>query len=415
MSGTNQNRDPTVAEPLIVLADIGKAYPIAASSRERLRTLMALMRGKQPPRRFEALSGISLQLRRGESLGLIGANGAGKSTLLKIIAGVVKPSAGTRVVNGRISALLELGAGFHPEYSGRQNVFLATALMGMTEAETRQRLESILAFADIGEHIDQPVKHYSSGMVVRLGFAVATAVHPDVLITDEVLAVGDESFQRKCVTWMENYLKGGGTLLLCSHSMFHIQKLCAKAAWIHQGRLQSYGDAHEVTRGYLAWHDARNSRKASEQAVSSSAATYALTSFFANGCSSGGCLRIEMGEQLVLSGTVHSPDDRTPTVVVGLVRKDGMPIYGVSSEMDGYALLRQDAQQYAFSVAFPNLPLLPGEYTLKGHAMDPEGYRLFDEMTVDLRVSGESREMGSCRLPHDWIPPATGSGHGSGG
>lgn len=137
-----------------------------------------------------------MELKAGESLGLIGENGAGKSTLLKIIAGVVKPSISQVVVNGRIGALLELGSGFHPEYSGLENIHLAAALMGMSNAEIDSKLDSIIEFADIGSHIAEPIKHYSSGMVVRLGFAVATAMQPDILITDEVLAVGDESFQK---------------------------------------------------------------------------------------------------------------------------------------------------------------------------------------------------------------------------
>jgi lipopolysaccharide transport system ATP-binding protein len=159
----------------------------------------------------------------------IGENGAGKSTLLKIVAGVIEPTRGRITVGGRVGALLELGSGFHPDYTGLANIDLAAALLGLVPAEIAEKRDEIIAFADIGEHINDPIKHYSSGMVVRLGFAVATTLAPDVLITDEVLAVGDESFQKKCVAWMENYLAGGGTLLLCSHSMYHVQKLCRSA------------------------------------------------------------------------------------------------------------------------------------------------------------------------------------------
>ncbi len=152
-----------------------------------------------------------------------------------MIAGVVRPTRGTATVNGRVGALLELGSGFHPDYTGRDNIALSAALVGpVARRGGRAASASIIAFADIGAHIDQPVKHYSSGMVVRLGFAIATALEPDVLITDEVLAVGDESFQRKCIQWMERYLGDGGTLLLCSHGMYHVQTLCQKAAWLHQ-------------------------------------------------------------------------------------------------------------------------------------------------------------------------------------
>jgi lipopolysaccharide transport system ATP-binding protein len=389
---------------LVTLSAIGKSYPVATTAMGRVRTLYSLLRGRPFAERYDALADIDLEVRRGESLGLIGVNGAGKSTLLKIIAGVVKPTTGTVVVQGQFSALLELGAGFHPEYTGRQNVFLAAALKGMNEAETRERLADIVAFADIGDHIDQPIKHYSSGMVVRLGFAVATAMRPDLLITDEVLAVGDESFQRKCITWIERYLADGGTLLLCAHSMFHIQKLCQKAAWIHGGRLRSYGDSNRVTREYLAWHDAQNAPKAQEHQQAIRAGTYALLSLSFNERPSAEGVTIPMGGALRVAGRVFSPDGRTPTVIVGLVRKDGMPVYGVSSRMDDYAPTPVGEHEFAFEYEIPELALLPGEYTIKGHALDPEEYRLFDEITGDLVVTGTSRELGVCRLTHRWNP-----------
>src|SRR3990167_5027764 len=198
-----------MTETIIQLNKVGKDYPLTSTTKNRLQTVWRLLAGKGNVLHYRALQEVSFEIRRGESLGLIGENGAGKSTLLKIIAGVVKQSAGTVYVHGRIGALLELGSGFHPEYTGRDNIFLAAALMGLSKAQITAKLDSIIEFADIGEHIDQPIKHYSSGMVVRLGFAVATAMQPDILLTDEVLAVGDESFQKKCIRWIEGYLSRG--------------------------------------------------------------------------------------------------------------------------------------------------------------------------------------------------------------
>ena len=189
MNGTND-------DVLIRLQGVSKHYPVAPPGRQRLAQVWSLLRGREPRQVFHALSDVSFDIRRGESLGLVGVNGAGKSTLLKLMAGVVSPSHGSLTRQARVGALLELGAGFHPEYTGRDNVFLACALMGLSRSATQDRMDHILGFADIGEHIDQPIKHYSSGMVVRLGFAVATIVTPEVLITDEVLSVGDESFQK---------------------------------------------------------------------------------------------------------------------------------------------------------------------------------------------------------------------------
>ncbi len=351
--------------------------------------------------RFDALVDIDLEIRAGESLGLIGTNGAGKSTLLKIIAGVVRPSTGTLELSGRLSALLELGAGFHPEYSGRQNALLALSLMGLNEKDARAKVPAILDFADIGDHIEQPIKHYSSGMVVRLGFAVATVVRPDILITDEVLAVGDESFQRKCIAWMEDYLSNGGTLLLCAHSMFHIQKLCQKAAWIHDGRLRQVGDAETVTRDYLAWHDARTPIALPHAVARTQTGAYAIRTLALNGDSNGAT--VAMGGKLRVSGTIWSPDGRAPTVALGFLKADDTPIYGLSSDMDGHALTQINGHLYAFEIELPSLALLPGKYQVRGHAMDPEGYRLFDEIALELIVEGRSRELGLCRLDHAWI------------
>jgi lipopolysaccharide transport system ATP-binding protein len=275
--------------------------------------------------------------------------------------------------------------------------------MGLSERETRDRLPDILAFADIGEHIDQPIKQYSSGMVVRLGFAIATIVRPEVLITDEVLAVGDESFQRKCVRWMEDFLGGGGTLLLCSHGMYHIEKLCQKAVWLHEGRVRSYGVAKEITREYLAWHDARGRPSAERAAVAPRAAgEYAVRSLTVNDIV-GEEVAVPAGGLLVVQGTLFSPDDRPPGVAIGIARADGSPVYGLSSDTEGYALQRLRRNEYGFRIEFYELALLPGRYEVRAHAMDPESYRVFNEMVQPLVVEGSSRAVGVCRLAHRWV------------
>lgn len=389
---------------LIRLQGVGKSYPLVASGVDRLRTLTRLVLGKPYEKKFDALKNVGFEVVAGESLGLIGVNGAGKSTLLKIIAGVCKASVGSVEVNGRISALLELGAGFHPEYTGRQNIYLSSALLGLGDVETNRLIDSIIEFADIGDHIDQPIKHYSSGMVVRLGFAVATALKPDVLITDEVLAVGDESFQRKCIAWIENYLGDGGTLLLCAHSMFHIQKLCKKAVWIHDGVVRSYGPSHDVTREYLAWSEKRDAPVSDKGAIKSGGALYAVVQMSINGVSEDTACEVRMGETFSVEGVLFSPDQRPPTVAVGIVKSDGLPVYGLSSDMDQHTLKEISPGHFAFSLEFKDSLLLPGIYEIRAHAMDPEGYRMYDEMNRQLVVIGDTRELGVCRLMHAWSP-----------
>lgn len=392
-------------EPLISLRGVGKAYPVHNSAASQLASLWGKLRGApHAASSFQALQDISFDVKRGASTALVGVNGAGKSTLLKVIAGVVKPSSGELTLRGRVGALLELGAGFHPEYTGRENIGLSCALLGLSPAQTQQHVGRIIDFAGIGPHIDQPVKHYSSGMVVRLGFAVATALTPDVLITDEVLSVGDESFQRKCIAWMENYLSNGGTLLLCSHSMYHVQKLCSQALWIEAGRVRMMGNAFDVTRNYLAWHEERiaESRRLQPGAPEVGGSIYQVRSMRLNDQPDDEPVLVPERGTLVVSGTVYSPDDRVPQVAVGVVRLDGTPVAGCYSEMDGFVLRKVEPQLYAYTLVLPDLPLLPGAYVARSHAMDPEGMRMFDHVELRFDVAGVSRETGIVKLQHAW-------------
>jgi len=395
---------------LLVRAEgLGKSYPKVYRSRDRLRALGRLLLNGSNPDSISVLRGIDLDVHRGESLGLIGENGAGKSTLLKLITGVLTPSAGRVTVNGEIGALLELGAGFHPEYTGRDNIAMSAALHGLDAAALRERLPQIIEFADIGQYIDEPVKHYSSGMIVRLGFAVVAALKPDLLITDEVLAVGDESFQKKCVKWMQDYLDGGGTLLLVSHSMYHIQKLCRRACWLREGEIVMQGDVFDVTQAYLAYHEKKSAPAMSEAKSSAAGLEFSIEDVTLNGIGAEGPLMLQGGDAIRVSTRIHSRDARTPGLAVGIVRVDGTPVYGVTTDMDGAIPLRVSDHEYACELEFEALALLPGSYTVRVHSMDPEGVRLFDTVERSFVVRGTSRESGLVRLPHRWK-----GGHGMG-
>jgi lipopolysaccharide transport system ATP-binding protein len=388
---------------LISVQGVAKRYPLVHRSADRLRAMRDLLLGRGQAESHTVLEGISLEVRRGESVGVIGENGAGKSTLLKLITGVLTPSEGRVVLNGNCGALLELGIGFHPEYSGRENLATAAALMGMSPADIRAKTDEIIDFADIGRYIDEPIKHYSTGMVVRLGFAIVAARRPDLLITDEVLAVGDESFQKKCVRWTEDYVAQGGTLLLVSHSMYHVQKLCRRALWLRQGRIERLGEVFEVTQDYLAYHERKTSAEArSHPTVAHGSSEYRVERLFVNGSSETLPISLPQGADLDLSVELYSPDGRPPRLLVGLVRADGSPVYGVSSEFDQIEPGRTGEKSFRLGLRFPALQLLPGQYELRAHALDPEGVRLFDTVIRDLRVRGESREFGMVRLPHEW-------------
>lgn len=240
-----QEAEPT--KPVIVVEGLVKQYRLYNSPRERLWSLIT---GRSTAQSHWAINGVSFALHRGQCLGLVGNNGAGKSTLLKLLTGSLQPSAGSISVDGRLTAILELGAGFHPEFSGRDNLYFGGSLIGLDAARITELLPSITDFAELAHALDRPVKTYSSGMVVRLAFALITAVEPDVLIIDEALAVGDQTFQKKCVERIEAFKRNGCTILFCSHSLYHVRHLCDVALWMDKGEAKAFGDTEMVLMQY---------------------------------------------------------------------------------------------------------------------------------------------------------------------
>lgn len=237
------------SENAIKINGLGKCYHIYDKPRDRL--MQMLLRGRRRYfREFWALRGLTLEIAKGETVGIIGRNGSGKSTLLQLICGTLNPSVGSVQANGRIAALLELGAGFNPEFTGRENVYMAAALYGLSKAEVNARFDAIAAFADIGEFIEQPVKTYSSGMFVRLAFAVIAHVDADILVVDEALAVGDAVFTQKCMRFIRQF-KENGTLLFVSHDMGSVLNLCQRAVWLHAGEVREIGESKQIADAYL--------------------------------------------------------------------------------------------------------------------------------------------------------------------
>jgi len=263
-----------MSNTIISIEDLGKKYRIShQAERQRYRTLRdliadtskGLFNGRRSSRNlpnqsgearsiedFWALRHISLDIQQGEAVGIIGRNGAGKSTLLKILSRITEPSEGRVRIKGRVASLLEVGTGFHPELTGRENVYLNGAILGMTKAEIRRKFDEIIAFAEVEKFLDTPVKRYSSGMYVRLAFSVAAHMEPEILVVDEVLAVGDSTFQKKCLGKMDNIAGEGRTVLFVSHNMAVVQRLCKRTAVLSSGELAFYGDTDEAVQVYLS-------------------------------------------------------------------------------------------------------------------------------------------------------------------
>jgi len=232
-----------------------KDFRIYARPQDRLKELVLR---KQYHRLFHVLQDVSFQVPDGSSLGIVGNNGAGKSTLMRLLVGTLQPTSGTVDIHGQVAALLELGAGFHPEFSGRRNIYLNASLLGVPDDNIAELENEIIEFSELRDFIDQPVKTYSSGMYVRLAFSIATMVRPDVLVIDEALSVGDIAFQTKCVQRMNQFREQNKTMVFCSHSMYHVQELCDTAIWMEKGRIRAIGNSEEIVGMY---EDFSNSRK----------------------------------------------------------------------------------------------------------------------------------------------------------
>ena len=241
----------TANDTVITVENVTKTFSLSGASLSLKNHVVDLLRGRQRPKSFTALDQVSFSVQRGETLGIIGANGAGKSTLLALLTGTLYPTVGRVQTEGQISSLLELGAGFHPDLTGRENVYLYGAIMGMSRAQMTARFDAIVDFAGLHAFIDQPVKHYSSGMYVRLGFAVAVEVDPDILLIDEVLAVGDSAFQRKCLDKMAEFRRRNKTMLIISHDLHTIQRISDRILLLDKGRLMGLGSPASMIGAYV--------------------------------------------------------------------------------------------------------------------------------------------------------------------
>jgi lipopolysaccharide transport system ATP-binding protein len=362
-----------------------------------------------------ALHDITLTLGRGRMVGIIGSNGSGKSTLLKLLGGILKPTAGEVSVRGRVSALIELGAGFHPEFTGRENIYINGVLLGLSRAEIRARFDEIVGFAGLQAFIDSPVKTYSSGMYMRLGFAIAVTVDPDVLLIDEVLAVGDEAFQHRCVGKIQEFKARGKTIVLVSHDLGSIERLCDEAVWLDGGRLQAHGETRAVVGHYLD-HVAREEARAlgvehaeaERTARAESAARWGgreveLTRVHLSGRDGHERYLFETGEPCTvhLAFRAHRPVE-DPVFGVGVFRKDGICCYGTNTALEGLTFGKLDGEG-VIAMAIERLDLVEGEYLLDVavHARDGRPYDYHSRLYA-FAVRSRVRDTGVARLAHRW-------------
>jgi ABC-type polysaccharide/polyol phosphate transport system ATPase subunit len=369
-----------------------------------------------------ALRDVTLELDRGRMVGIVGSNGSGKSTLLKLIGGILKPTTGAITVAGRVSALIELGAGFHPEFTGRENVYVNGVLLGLSRAEIRERFDDIVAFAGLDAFIDNPVKTYSSGMYMRLGFAIAVTVDPDILLIDEVLAVGDEAFQHKCVGKIQEFKAHGKTLLLVTHDLGSVERLCDEAVWLAGGRLMCHGRTREVIDRYLdhvAGEEARALGAEHREAEADAAAgrqrwgtrEIEITRVRILDGAGGERYLYDAGEPCTVQLAFRAPRPvEDPVFGIGIFRKDGVCCYGTNTAIDGHHLGKL-AGEGEIRVAIGRLDLVEGDYLLDVavHARDGHPYDYHSRLYA-LAVRSRVKDTGVARLAHSWRLPGEGAG-----
>lgn len=385
---------------IIEISGLSKIYRLYRGPRALFKELLL---GIPSHTSVKALKDLDFRVNQGEAFGVVGDNGAGKTTLLKILTGTAFPTSGTVKVDGSVSALLELGAGFHPEFSGRQNIYFNGAVMGLSREEIQEKEEEIIAFSEIGQFIDEPVKTYSSGMYVRLGFSIATGFDSAILIIDEALAVGDQRFQKKSTDRILAFKRSGGTILFCSHNLHQVRTLCDRAIWLHQGEARSLGIAPEVIDEYT--HYSRDQRK-SEFSKSGKESICWIEKVSLSDRTGLHRHRFQSGEDLILEIFAHFDKDfvGVPGIGVSIVRNDGVVVYTTANTMEDKVLKRTGSGQFYGRIEFTDIPLLSGSYYFNVVTTDQENMQAYSliERAEPFRVGDSGPDFGLVRIPHKW-------------
>ncbi len=360
---------------------------------------------------FTALDDLSFTLPRGSSLGIVGDNGAGKSTLLKVLCGTTSPTSGEVRVRGLVGALLELGTGFHPEFSGRENIFFSGSLLGLSRREIRKLEAEIIQFSELEEFIDAPLKTYSTGMSLRLGFTVATGFSPDVLVIDEALAVGDQMFQKKCTDRIRGYQADGTTIVFCSHNLTQVKSLCAQALWLDKGTLVTGGRADQVVdeyrdscRGRIQSGHAGSSGSPQTRVKDRSASSIERVAL--SGAVGLGDRSFRPGDSLRLDVWARFPGGQRedPGIGVALVRNDGVLVYATTTNIDSFQLEEDAAGLYHAALCLPDTQLLPGRYAFNVFTTDSASLQSYAQLqgVEEFRISSSTVERGVARIQHYW-------------
>lgn len=380
----------------IATQNIGKKYELYRKPKDRLIEWLLLGK-KKLHKDFWALKEISFGLEKGKTLGLIGPNGAGKTTLLKLISGTTYPTEGELYVNGKVSSLLELGAGFHPEFTGRENIYMNAAILGLSQKEIEAKYDQIVEFAELGDFIERPVKTYSSGMYMRLGFSVAISVEPDILIIDEVLAVGDENFQKKCIDKINNLRESDKTILFCSHNMALVRLVCDEVLWLNRGEIVTIADPISATDEYMNMMRDKKRNVVEDGVIQDQNMPHFRRVYFIDGNE-----EYQFGGTLSLNIEYEIPKNFQEKVHVGLViaRNDNVRVFTSGSTKANLSLKESGTLRFTI----PELPLLSGNYFVHLFMSDESKMHFFDKRrnAAKFTVVHEGLELGIVDFPNTW-------------
>ena len=388
---------------IIQLKSVSKKYPQTKNSWKRVRELLFNEKTSEiGSERIWALKDISFSVQKGEAFGIIGENGAGKSTLLSIIAGIVKPTYGDSIVKGKISSLLELGVGFHPEFTGLENIHLYGTILGLSKSDIGAKVKSIIAFSELGDAIHKPLKTYSTGMTVRLAFSVAMTIEPDILIVDEALSVGDIHFQKKSLDAIIKFKQNGGTILFASHSMYHVLHLCDRALWLKNGEPAILDKAFAVVEAYenyMRGKDSLNPDIDIPVPISDAPVWITNAKITKDGYN---VSTIHTGDNINLEINLKSKKPAQIHIAIGLDRNDNVNVYATSTEMEGLEpLMVERNATVIFSIT--NHRLLSGEYNFVILIMDEKAFNvLYKYRTDNFSVARDTKELGIYKINHEW-------------
>ncbi len=399
--------------PAVRASGLTKHYAVYRRPADRL---IEILSRRSRHKTFTALQDVTFEVEAGETVGVIGQNGAGKSTLLKLLCGVTQPTSGTLQTRGTIASILELGTGFHPEFTGRDNAGLNAAILGLSADQVKAALPAIIEFSELGSFIDQPVKTYSSGMYMRLAFSVAVNVDPDILVIDEALAVGDGHFQKKCIDRIREFQEKEKTILFCSHALYYVTSICKRTLWLDHGRAMRYGPSVDVVHEYERFLLERDRSHPASEPAEPTVTPVRIAEIEVLDRAGERSREFRRGDDIVVRLRIASENPAQPIhVIVGVSRSaDDLQCFAVGTHQDGLPPL-SGRSEYELHLKLSDVPLQRGDYSIIAYVGDEHAMTAFDrrDLVPGFTIASDRFDIGLISVRHRWDSAAVGASEGT--